>query len=59
MSNNITTTLPVPMNEKSSGEREQLAAETLDERLQRAREKRDRLVGLWRQAEAVVAHLPR
>lgn len=44
MSNNITTTLPVPMNEKSSGEREQLAAETLDERLQRAREKRDRLV---------------
>jgi hypothetical protein len=32
------------MNEKSSGEREQLAAETLDERLQRAREKRDRLV---------------
>ncbi|KYG40208.1 hypothetical protein M433DRAFT_9102 [Acidomyces richmondensis BFW] len=44
ISNNITTTLLVPINEKSLGECEQLVAKTLNKRLQRVREKRDRLV---------------
>jgi len=40
----MTSTLPVPTNDKGLGERVQLVAETLDERLQRAREKRNRLI---------------
>jgi len=40
----MTLTLPVPTNDKGLGERVQLVAETLNERLQRAREKRNRLI---------------
>jgi len=44
MSNNMTSTLPVPTNDKGPEDRVQLAAETLNERLQRVREKRNRLI---------------
>jgi len=44
ISNNMTSTLPVPTNDEGLGERVQLVAKTLNERLQRVREKRDRLI---------------
>jgi len=40
----MTSTLPVPTNDEGLGERVQLVAEMLNERLQRVREKRDRLI---------------